>query len=96
MFLINFAKRIWRGIMDESRNPLSNYPLSVAHMLMQMLAWMWSVIFSIAIGSYLAFGISAIGHALVISGLFVTFLVFQRAERKELAMQKAPIRNEKG
>ena len=96
MFLIDFVRQTWRGIMDESQNPLSNYQLSAAHMLMQILAWMWSVIFSVAVGSYVVFGISAIGHALVIAGIFVTFIVFQRAERKELAMQRAPINNERG
>ena len=96
MFLIDFVKQTWRGIMDESQNPLSNYQLSTAHMFMQILAWMWSVIFSVAVGSYVAFGISAIGHTLVIAGIFVTFTIFQRAERKELAMQRAPINYERG
>ena len=95
MLLIDVARRTWCGIMDESQNPLSKYQLSTAHMLMQILAWMWSVIFSVAIGSYVVFGISAIGHALVIAGIFVTFIVFQRAEGKEFAMQKAPIKNER-
>ncbi len=72
----------WDAIMDESKNPLRSYPLTTAHMMMQVLAWMWSAIFSLAIGSYLFFGVSIIGHAVVIAGLFVTLAVFSGAERR--------------
>lgn len=68
-------------IMDERKNPLRNYPLSTAHMLMQILAWMWSVIFSISIGSYIVFGITAVAHVLVIGAIFITLIVFQAADR---------------
>jgi hypothetical protein len=48
-------------------------------MMMQVLAWMWSAIFSISLGSYFVFGVTAIGHMLVIAGVFTTMMVFQRA-----------------
>ena len=70
----------WDAVMDESKNPLRSYPLATAHMLMQALAWMWCAIFSIAIGSFAIFGATAVGHALIIAGVFVTLMVFQRAE----------------
>ncbi len=74
------VKSSWESVMDETKNPLRNYALPTAHMLMQMLAWMWSAIFSLMVGSYFVFGISAVGHSLVIAGLFFTILVFQKAE----------------
>lgn len=70
----------WDAVMNERKNPLRSYPLVTAHMLMQTLAWMWSAIFSIAVGSYVIFGVTVVGHALLVAGLFATLLVFQRAE----------------
>ena len=70
----------WGAVMDESKNPLRHMPLMAAHMMMQILAWMWSAIFSVAIGSYFVFGISALGHSLIIAGIVVTLMVFHRAD----------------
>lgn len=73
----------WDAVMDETKNPLRRFPLMTAHMLMQILAWMWSAIFSIAIGSYFAFGVTMVGHSLFIAGLVVTLAVFRRAEARQ-------------
>lgn len=72
----------WDSVMDETKNPLRNFPLVTAHMLMQVLAWMWSAIFSAVIGSYLVFGVTMVGHSLIIAGLVVTLAVFRNAERR--------------
>lgn len=77
------VKLAWDVVMNERRNPLRSFPLMTAHMLMQILAWMWSTIFAVAIGSYVAFGVSTIGHVLVLAGVFATLAVFQRAEQAE-------------
>ena len=45
---------------------------------MQVLAWMWCIIFSMWVGSVVAFGISAIAHALLIAGVFITAGVFEQ------------------
>ena len=71
----------WDALMSIERNPMRHLPLSTAHLLMQILAWMWSIIFSFAIGSYLAFGITAVAHSLVLAGIFVTFAVFRGARK---------------
>ena len=81
MNIYTSVKTAWDGVMDERRNPLRSFPLMTAHMVMQVLAWMWSTIFALAIGSYIVFGISVVGHALVLAGIFATLAVFQRAER---------------
>lgn len=67
----------WDAVMDENKNPLRRFPLMTAHMLMQVLAWMWSAIFSLALGSYFVFGVSMFGHSLIIAGLVVTLAVFR-------------------
>lgn len=76
------VKTAWDSVMNERRNPLRSFPLMTAHMMMQILAWMWSVIFSVAVGSYVVFGVSVVGHTLIIAGIVITLAVFQRAEKK--------------
>jgi hypothetical protein len=49
---------------------------------MQVLAWMWSAVFSISVGSYFVFGVTAIGHVLLIAGVFITLMVFRKANSK--------------
>lgn len=71
---------LWDVVMDETKNPLKNYSLPTAHLIMQMLAWMWSIIFSISLGSFYLFGLLAVGHILVIAGLFITLMVFRKAD----------------
>ena len=69
--------------MDSAKNPLSNIPdINTRHMIMQVLAWMWCIIFSMYLGSIVAFGISAIIHTLILAGIFVTVAVFETAKRR--------------
>ena len=74
----------WDALMSIERNPLRHLPLSTAHLLMQILAWMWSIIFSFAVGSYLAFGITAVAHSLVLAGVFVTLAIFRVARQNKV------------
>ncbi|CUH44798.1 hypothetical protein RUM4293_03704 [Ruegeria atlantica] len=71
---------MWDSVIYETKNPLRNHSLPTAHFLMQVLAWMWSAIFSLMVGSYFVFGITASAHMLLIAGLFVTLPVFQKSE----------------
>ena len=69
--------------MDSRYNPLSNIQdITTRHLVMQLLAWMWCIIFSMWMGSILVFGVSAIIHALLIAGVFVTAATFETARRK--------------
>ncbi len=69
--------------MDSKHNPLRNIPdMNTRHMIMQVLAWMWCIIFSMYLGSIVAFGISAMIHAVVIAGVFITVGVFETAKRR--------------
>ena len=69
--------------MDSAKNPLSNIPdINTRHMIMQVLAWMWCIIFSMYLGSIVAFGISAIIHTLLLAGIFITVATFETAKRR--------------
>mgnify|MGYP001340925541 FL=1 len=73
----------WNAIMDHRVNPLRHIPdLQVRHMVMQVLAFMWSSIFAILIAdSVFAFGVSAIAHVVFVAGIVVTIATFKVAER---------------
>ena len=74
---------LYKLIMDSKHNPLRNIPdMNTRHMIMQVLAWMWCIIFSMYLGSIVAFGISRIIHALLIAGVFITAGVFETAKRR--------------
>lgn len=73
----------WNVIMNHNLNPLRNIPdLGVRHVVMQFLAWMWCIIFSMSIGSITVFGVSAVAHALLIAGIVVTVGTFETAKRR--------------
>jgi len=75
--------KLYNLIMDSKHNPLSYIPdTNPRHMVMQLLAWMWCIIFGMSVGSVTVFGISAIAHALLIAGVFITAGVFETARRK--------------
>ncbi len=78
-----FIFNSWNGVMDHNKNPLRHIPdLQVRHMMMQILAFMWSSIFAILIvDSVWAFGISAIGHMVFVAGIVITVATFKVAER---------------
>ena len=76
-------KQTWALIMDSEKNPLRHIPdINTRHMVMQVLAWMWCIIFSMYIGSITVFGVSASIHALLIAGIFITLGTFETAKRK--------------
>ena len=75
--------RLYYLVMDSRRNPLSHIPdTNTRHLVMQVLAWMWCVVFSMWMGSILVFGVSAVIHAILLAGIFVTVGVFETAKRK--------------
>ena len=75
--------KLYSLIMDSKRNPLSYIPdTNTRHLVMQILAWMWCIIFGMSVGSVTVFGISAVAHALLIAGVFITAGVFETARRK--------------
>jgi hypothetical protein len=77
-----FIAESWNAVMDDKRNPLSNIQdLQTRHVVMQLLAWMWCIIFSMYLGSMWVFGITAIAHAIVVAGIILTVGTFETAKR---------------
>ena len=73
----------WNGVMNMDRNPLRHIPdLSTRHMVLQILAWMWCIVFSFYVGSIVAFGISAIAHILLLAAIVITVGTFETAKRR--------------
>ncbi len=73
----------WNIVMNHNKNPLSNIPdTNVRHMIMQVLAWMWCIVFSMYFTSMWIFGITTIAHVLILSAIAVTVSTFEIAKRK--------------
>lgn len=73
----------WNVVMDHNLNPLSNIPdFSTRHMIMQVLAWMWCIVFAIVVGSMWAGVFSMILHALLLAAVAITVATFETAKRK--------------
>jgi hypothetical protein len=75
--------KLYHLVMDNRNNPLSNIPdTNTRHLVMQVLAWMWCIIFSMWMGSILVFGVRAVVHAILIAGVFITVATFETARKK--------------
>ena len=81
-------KDFWNSIMTIEGSALRNLDPRVAHMVFLILAFMWSGIFSIMIGSITAFGISAIAHIALVSGTAITVMVFNEADKRPESLNK--------
>ena len=68
--------------MDSRRNPLSHLDLASQHYMMQVLGWMWSMVFSLSFLSIFQFGYVWMAHLLVFGGATMTVAVFREAEKQ--------------
>ena len=89
MILIGAAKDMYRSVMTIENSPLKNFDPIVAHLMFQVLAFVWSGIFALMLGSYIAFGISAVFHVLFVSGVFITALIFKEGNRRSSAYRQS-------
>ena len=79
--MIKFIHDIWTSIMDANWNPLRNIQdIQVRHLVLQLLAWMWCITFSMYFGSFLIFGYTAVAHFIIILAIVVTVGTFKTAE----------------
>ncbi len=75
--------KLYYLVMDSRHNPLSHIPdTNTRHLVMQLLAWMWCIVFSMWMSSILVFGVSVAIHSILLAGIFVTVGVFETAKRK--------------
>ena len=73
----------WNGVMNAKHNPLRHIQdLQVRHFVLQVLAWMWCIMFSLWMGSMWVFGISTIAHATILAAITITVATFETAKRK--------------
>lgn len=77
-----FVFDCWNGVMNAEISPLKNIKdLQVRHLVLQTLAWMWCITFSIMIGDLLFFGYTLIAHTVLIVAVVVTVSTFETARR---------------
>lgn len=81
----------WNAVMDNRFNPLKYMDLASRHYLMQVLAWIWSMIFSLSFLSIYYFSYVWLGHLLVIGGVFITITIFKRAESRREKLEPVPM-----
>ena len=71
----------WNGVMNAQVNPLRHIDdLQVRHFVVQILAWMWCLVFSLYISSWTIFGITAIAHMVFIAAVVITVGTFATAQ----------------
>jgi len=76
----------WDAVMDSRHNPLRHLDLASQHYIMQVLGWMWSMVFSLSFLSIFQFGLVWGSHLLFIAGVAMTVAVFKEAEKKQLKL----------
>ena len=78
-------KSSWDVVMEHDHNPLKHIgDIQVRHMVLQILAWMWCVIFAMSTGSITVFGLSAAAHSLIIAGVVGTVATFEVARTQPI------------
>ncbi len=81
----------WNMIMNADVNPLRHIPdTNVRHMVLQVLAWMWCIVFSMYVGSFWVMGASMIAHAIVLGAIVVTVATFETARQNPNFFKKFP------
>jgi|TARA_R100000482_G_scaffold97404_1_gene41606 hypothetical protein len=81
----------WNGVMNMDVNPLKHIPdLQVRHLVLQILAWMWCIVFSMYIGSWVVMGISMVAHALLLTAIVITVGTFNVAKNNPGFFKKFP------
>ena len=79
----SFIVNSWNAVMNSDYNPLSAIPhTGTRHMVMQVLAWMWVIVFTISTGTWAYVGINFIAHSLILGAIVITVGTFETARRK--------------
>ena len=86
-----FVYDSWNGVMNADKNPLRHIPdTNTRHMVLQVLAWMWCIVFSMWVGSFWLMGVSMIAHALLLGAIVVTVATFETAKRNPNFFESFP------
>ena len=73
-------KNMYNLVMSIESNPLANLPNMVKFQLMTILSFMWSIVFTLMIGSFLVLGPTMILHVLFLIGVYFTSEIFKKAK----------------
>ncbi|WP_372748223.1 hypothetical protein [Litorivivens sp.] len=85
-----FILESYELVMDSRKNPLHHLDLASQHQVMQALAWMWSMVFSLSFLSIFYFHYVWAAHLLILGGIFFTVGVFRHAAKQEHEQFTAP------
>jgi len=85
-----FVLESWDAVMNSQHNPLRHLDLASQHYFMQVLGWMWSMVFSLTFFSIFQFGITWAVHLLITGGICMTVALFKESERQQQSLQLAP------
>ena len=78
----------WNGVMDANINPLKHIPdTNTRHMVLQVLAWMWCIVFSMYMGSIFVLGVTMIAHVIFLAAIVVTVATFETAKNSPKAFK---------
>ena len=78
----------WNGIMNANVNPLRHIPdTNTRHMVLQVLAWMWCIVFSMYVGSIFVMGVTMIAHVIFLAAIEVTVATFETARNNPKAFE---------
>tara|TARA_B100000683_G_C12471280_1_gene547861 strand:+ start:1084 stop:1470 length:387 start_codon:yes stop_codon:yes gene_type:complete len=71
----------WNSIMNADINPLKHIPdINTRHMVLQVLAWMWCIVFSMYVGSIFVMGVTMIAHVVFLAAIVITVATFEAAK----------------
>lgn len=70
----------WNYIFNHEVSPLRHIPdISTRHYVLQALAFMWAVAFSLAVGSYTFIAFNLLGHIVLIGAATITVATYGTA-----------------
>ena len=85
----HFVYKSWNAVMNSNHNPLRHIPdENVRHWIMQILAWMWCIMFALWMGCIWIFSISVVTHVFILAAMVVTVMTFETAKRKPIDFLK--------
>ena len=95
--MLIILKDMWNSVMTIEHSPLRKLDPRVAHMVFTILGFMWSAIFGIVIMESLnGFFISAVVHIVLISGVAITAMVFNEADKRPETFNETAFQIKKG
>ena len=67
-------------VMNSENNGLAELPNIVKFHLMTLLSFMWSIVFTLMVGSYLVLGPTMLLHVLFLLGIYFTSAVYRKSK----------------